>query len=323
MFHFVIGLPGRFTQRCTDIAIACISSNGDQANAFTVNTPEEIARALLEANNRDTILVASSAGGRIRRALAEGGRPFLVAMDDPRRALFDLVVDMHMDFAAAVREIASACPPVLSYAQIECAVSVHGNDRFSHTAAKIASYLGGRFQDPTISAPLKCQEQRPLAEVQRWWNSLGAADRSLAEGAISAYLAQDATQSHSLRWEPRLFLGSDSAELGPMDITGRKRTLFEGPRIVVADGAWRLTLTMEFSRVAADYDYRLEVLAGDVLATLDFRPSRDGEQQSVVDFCVPDNTDYPLSIRLSLQRSAFDGTVTLKNAVLNARPLSA
>jgi hypothetical protein len=322
MFYFVIGLPGHFAQWCAGSVLSRVSGNGAQANVVAVNTPEEITRAMLNAGDRSTVLLASSPGGRVRRALANGARPFLVAIDDPRRVLADLVIDMHMDFAAAVRSTASACPSVFSYSRIGNAIRVYVDDPMSDTEAKIASYLGKSSGDLVGASSSDAPLQRSQTEVQWWWNSLSLDDRSLAEGAISAYLIERDTPSNSLHWGPGLFLDNEQnlPGLGPVDVTGRKRTLFEGPDILITEGAWRITVTMEFSRVAGDYDYRLEVLAGETLAARDFRPGGAGEQLCVLDFRVEETIDYPLSIRVSLLRSAFDGVVTLKGILLEPLP---
>ena len=85
--------PGHFCSMvCAGSVLSHVSGNGAQANVLAVNTPEEITRAMLNAGDRNTVLLASSPGGRVRRALANGARPFLVAMDDPRRVLADLVI---------------------------------------------------------------------------------------------------------------------------------------------------------------------------------------------------------------------------------------
>lgn len=322
MFHFVIGFPGRFAQACSVAVLSKVQRNGGWPNVIAVDTPEQVTRAILESGNRDTVLLASHPGGRIRRALAEARRPFLVAMDDPRRVIADLVLNMNMDLATAVRMTASACPSVLGYADIECAIVVRASDPPAQTAATLARYLGWVPGDPTIAALMNGLRQRSMVDVESWWASLDSAGSALAEGAIAAYLVPGRKPSKALRWDEGLFLTGNSgpSSVGPINITGRKRVLLEGPGIQVAHGTWHLVLTMEFSRVAADYDYRLDVVAGNVLATLNFHPPGDGEQRSVLDFHVPDTIDYPLSIRLSLQRAAFDGTVTLKSAVLHPLP---
>jgi hypothetical protein len=147
---------------------------------------------------------------------------------------------------------------------------------------------------------------------------LDPARRTIAQDALGAYLGA-ADKPQPLTWGREMFLANDCPLSGPVDITGRARVLFEGPEVTLPEGAWRLSLETEISRAATEQEFELELFAGRRLASRTVRPERSGPMRAHLDVVVDDSVDYPLSLRLSTRRAAFDGTVTLVRATAHPR----
>ena len=84
-------------------------------------------------------------------------------------------------------------------------------------------------------------------------------------------------------------------------------------------GQWSLTLALLCSREALDHDFRLEVATDRPLASAIVHPAREGPFEAGLAFAIDDSSDDPVVIRLSTQRAAFDGMLTLVEASLRRR----
>jgi hypothetical protein len=201
---------------------------------------------------------------------------------------------------------------------------VHGGDKSRMLAGMIAGHLGMTLDEPVIAKTVKDLAATGLAPDHAtdlgWWDRLRDDERRLAEGAIAPFASHLAGGNlPPLIWEPELFfLGETGAEraAGTVDITGRARCLLHGPYVTVPPGAWSLTLRLRLSREAADHEFQVEVVADSQLASGTLRREGEGPVEAHLAFEVDGLADHPLSIRLSTQRAAFDGAVTLINATL-------
>jgi hypothetical protein len=160
-------------------------------------------------------------------------------------------------------------------------------------------------------------------DADTWWDGLDAEDAQTVKGALAPYLAFPArNEAVRISWAPELFLLGDRSHepaTGAIDITGRPRCLFNGPRIVLPSGSWSLTVAMLFSRDAAEHEFVAELFTDVQLASGTIRPSTEGRAEISLNFVVPELADQPVSLRVSTRRAAFDGVIALVGATL-ARP---
>jgi len=158
----------------------------------------------------------------------------------------------------------------------------------------------------------------------RWWRALSAHDRELSEGAVSPFIGGFAGASAPpIVWGAELFSSGDRPDqtaVDPIDITGRGRCLFRGPGIVLPAGPWSLTLELEFSPEAREYEFAVEVTAGPVLAAREVRPRSDVDPAIHLQFAIDEAADAPLEVRFSSRRAAFDGQLFLSHAILVPQP---
>jgi hypothetical protein len=137
----------------------------------------------------------------------------------------------------------------------------------------------------------------------------------VANGALEAYLEHFAGgELGPITWRRELFVIGDQPNeraVRPIDVTGRARCLLYGPSIILPPGAWTASIVLGFSKEAAELDYVLEIVAGTNLSRTNLHPGAEGVFETRLAFSVPEATDYPIEIRLSNQRAAFDGRLAL------------
>lgn len=326
MFYFVTGLPGLFAEWCEKVVGGLAATHSPNLEILYADSLEGVTRGLLRSPANDVVVAARHPGGRMRAAFVEAKHKFVVSLDDPRRALADLVLDRNMELFAAIRAISSGCASCFSYAQSPGALGLQAQDAAgdAHATAKtIAQHLGLSVPDEDIAAVVAQAESVGQAghNVQGWWTMRSAAERELIDGALAGYMDTRATRTQTVRWGTALFSpgGEPHRSLeGPIDVTGRARCLIEGPFIALPQGAWRITMVFDFSPAATDYEYVLEVHAGRSLAANSFVP-HPGSVTRDIDFEIDETVDHPVSVRLSLFHSAFDGTMSLLGVTLKPR----
>jgi hypothetical protein len=81
-------------------------------------------------------------------------------------------------------------------------------------------------------------------------------------------------------------------------------------------GLWSLSLTMRFSREAAEHEFLVEICTEHPLASGTIRPQQEGSAEVTVDFALADSTEHPIAIRVNSLRAAFDGAITVVGATL-------
>src|SRR5215469_11337849 len=114
-FSFVIGLPGRFTEWC-DAATAEIVGRALGPTEFVrADTLEEISLWMIRSGASRGVVASRQPGGRLRSALVEAGRTFLVVVEEPQTALLEAAQKQSNDVAAAAQLVASSCAGITRY----------------------------------------------------------------------------------------------------------------------------------------------------------------------------------------------------------------
>jgi hypothetical protein len=327
MYFFVLALPGRFGEWCDAVTARLAERMLGPIEIMSANTLGEMALNIMRSGASQAVISSRQPGGLMGAALLEAGRNFVVAIDDPRLALADLVLGHGLPLAAAVQQVASSCAAIANYVAVPGAMKltrVWGGDQPWMLTGTIAGHLGMTLDEAVIGKAVEDLAATGLAPDQGtdlgWWDRLRDDERRLAEGAVAPFVSYLTSGNlPPLIWERELFfVGETGAEraAGTVDITGRARCLLHGPYVTVPPGAWSLTLRLRLSREAADHEFQVEVVADSQLASGTLRREGEGPVEAHLAFEVDGLADHPLSIRLSTQRAAFDGAVTLINATL-------
>jgi len=327
MLYFVIGLPGRFTEWC-DAASAEIARRAlGPTELVRADTLEEISLWMMRTGASRGVVASRQPGGRLRSALVEAGRTFLVVVEDPRTALAEAVRGISNDVAAAVQLVASSCAGITRYVSSPGALALFRDRDGSNplTAVRsIAHHLTLDVSDADIveivddlaAAGLTFEPSDGAAR----WEELGAEERRVVGGAVGPFVSYLTTGNlPPINWERELFfLGDRPTEraAGIIDVTGRARCLLDGPHIMLPPGSWSLSLKLLFSRETTEHDFLLEVVADRQVASRIIRPQAEGAFEVNLAFALEATTDHPIAIRLSTQRAAFDGTVAVVGASL-------
>jgi hypothetical protein len=327
MLYFVIGLPGRFTEWCdaatTEIARRALGPT----DLVRADTLEEISLAMIRSGASRAVVASRQPGGRLRSALVESGRTFLVVVEDPRTALADAVHRQRNDLCTAIQLVASSCAGITRYVSSPGALALfrdRDGSNLSITAHAIAGHLALTVSEATAVEIVRNLATAGLTleqndEADRW-DGFGVEERRVVGGALDPFVAYLANGNlPPIIWERELFfLGDRPSEraTGIIDVTGRARCLLRGPHIMLPPGSWSLLLKLFFSRETTEHDFLVEVVADRQVASRVIRPQAAGVFSVNLAFALEATTDHPISIRLSNQRAAFDGTVTLIGAVL-------
>jgi hypothetical protein len=226
-----------------------------------------------------------------------------------------------------VQLVASSCAGVTRYASSPGALAL-SRDRYADdpvgAARLIARHLALPLGDADIeeivgdlAAPGSILEP---SEGSAQWDGLGAEEQRAVAGALDPFVSYLSTGVlPPLTWEKELFfLGDRPNERATdiIDMTGRARCLLHGPHIMLPPGSWSLSIKLFFSRAAAEHDFYAEVVADRSIASSIIRPQTEGVFELSLAFALEPTTDYPISIRLSTQRAAFDGSVAVVGATL-------
>jgi hypothetical protein len=327
MLYFVIGLPGRFTEWCDAVTAAIARRALGPTELVRADTLEEISVAMVRSGASRAVVASRQPGGRLRSALIEARRTFLVAIEDPRMALAEAVQRQPDDVGSAVQLVASSCAGITRYASSPGALALF-RDRDAGDPMGMARVIAEHLALPTGEAGV-AEIVGGLAEPgltpepsgdTAGWDSLGAAAQRVARSALDPFVTYLATGVlPPIFWERELFfLGDRPSERATdiIDVTGRARCLLHGPHIMLPPGSWSLSLKLFFSRAAAEHDFLAEVVADRPIASSIIRPQAEGVFELNLAFALEPATDHPIEIRLSTQRAAFDGTVAVMGAAL-------
>lgn len=317
MLYFVIGLPGAFMRWCENTVVRLLPD----AKILRANNPADVTRGLVCGDATNTVVVTVHPSGRLRAALLESGHPFIVISDDPRRVLADITARGKC-LIDAIRIVASGCATV-SDSKIVSNGLVLSADAVDIDVAHLEAMIVRHLQLPSKPIGMIVPREATIAsDFSHWWEELDVGERALVGDAIGGYMVRDPQHPLRLVWRSALFdvedaPGSSADRL--IDITGRARRLFSGPRIVLPQASWRLTLELNLIGASVEHTFLLEISAGHLLASRSIKPEREGAMAITLDFQVDDTADHPVDIAISLQKAAFDGLVALKTVTLVER----
>ncbi len=322
MFLFVFGLPGGFAQWCDAVTVYMARRAGGSAELIRADTLEQVALSAIGTDAEQAVVSSPQPGGRLRAALADAGRNYIVALDDPRTALIDLVVGQGMELAAAVQALASSCAALAGLATAPGALALRRDRDWQQpglTAAAIARHLQIPLDDAALGELLAAappdETARSLHDAAAWWEERDAAEQQLVIGALAPFIDEGAAPTMlSITWGRDLFFHGDRPDQranAPVDITGRARCLVHGPHIILPAGDWSLSLSAAFSRAATEHEFAVEISTDRGLVSGTIRPQGEGRAELTLGFALDDAAEHPIAIRISSLRAAFDGAIDI------------
>jgi hypothetical protein len=331
MLFFVMGFPGRFSEWCEAVAGRFAARVSGSTGTIHANTLEELALGAMKLRTSQLVIAARQPGGSLLRALAQAGRPFILVLDDPRRALAYLITGQGVGMPIATQLVASSCASVMCFHETPGALVLRAerdSKNWVSTAATIARHLQLEITDGEIADIVSSLGEGGLvldpSKITEWWEGLDPGERAIAYGALGPYLEGSAGEGLGpITWAPDLFFIGDrpgERATGGVDITGRARCLLRGPDIMLPPGIWSLSLVVDVSPEAAEHSFVVEAMAGSVVSRSMIRPARDGIVETELILALEDLPDQPIDLRLSNERPAFGGHLTLLRVTLTPQP---
>lgn len=329
MVFFAIGLPSRFAELCDDLLLRIVQHRYGSVERVALNSLDELAAAVIRTNASKLVVSSRQPVIRLQTEILQAGRPFLVALGDPRTALRNMLEDSSQGLATATRTVAGSCAAMLGIANAPNALVLRPAtaSEIPAIAAMIADYFEILIEARELAAIADQVAGRSVSDEEDnlpWLEQFGERERLIVNGALEPYLAYFAGRSiERLVWEPDLFYTSaDQAgstplpAVGPIDITGRPRAFIYGPYVNLPPGSWSADIALGFSAEAAGMSFFIEVCAGAQLASTHVQPNGEQVIETRLQFSIDEATSMPVEIRIFNERAAFDGRVILGSVVL-------
>ncbi len=330
MLFFIAGSPGRFADLCATIVLQLVEKVLGSGKLIHADTPEAITRNLLLSKALHSVVTSNHPGGRIGRSLATASRPFVVALEDPRTTLFDLVVLRGIDLATATQLVASSCASLTHIREIPGGLVLRTDDAGSNRTSlgmAIANHFGFDIASDDVSEIVRnISTNDPVGNTgpTTWWDALHETEQRIVNGALGPFLDHSpGPVPEAITWARQLFfIGDQSAERvgGGIDITGRARCLLRGPEILLPPATWSVTAYLEISPDAAEHSYVLEATAGAALSRVVVSPERPGAVEVNLSLALAELPDHPLELRLYNERPAFGGYINLSHVTAVPSP---
>lgn len=324
-----IAIPSRFAEWCDLVIARLVEQSLGPAEVIHTDTLEQFALGLLRAKSSNVIVGSRQMVGWLWSAIPQANMRFILALDDPRLALENLVLRHGMDFVEATRITAKSCASVVSCRSISGALALRASECEANPLAAaegIARHLGLGVSETDIAKVVAAASDLgiwPCREKDNaWWGGLETSQRALAIGAIDPYIGcLGGADLEPITWERELFFINEEQprEHGqlasrPVEITGRPRCLVHGPYITLPPGLWSATVALGFSPEAAELTYTVDIHADALLTQARIQPDGQRFVEASLNFSIvePDM----IGIRISNERAAFDGRLALGHVVM-------
>jgi hypothetical protein len=323
MIFFSIGLPSRFAEWCDAFLVRLVEHRFGSVEAVSVNGLDELASVAIRTPASNLVACSRHPVVRLQSEVLEAGRPFLVALGDPRAALPNLADRSGSNLVEATRALASSCAAMLTITNAPHALVLTPKD--ARDLPVVAAAIAQHFQIPIGTSEFSALiEPLPSAETEEtdgrsWWGQLSEREQSIVDGALQPYIAQ--FQGRGLErviWEPELFYTTADpagptlvAPNAPIDITGRVRFLVYGPYITLPPGQWSVDVVLGFSAEAGGMGFVIEVFAGTQLASTRIEVAGEQVVEARLNVTIGNSVDQPVEIRVFNERAAFDGRLVL------------
>jgi hypothetical protein len=325
MILFSIGMPSRFAEWCDVLTARLAQCTFGSVACTALNTLEELATAVLKTQAPCLVACSRHPAVPLQTEIVQGGRPFLVAIGDPRAALHNLSERASYDVPAATRTVASSCAAMLALTRAPGAL-VLSNDNTADPLA-VAAAIAAHFELPTSRSEIAkivselCKAGiMPDRGADTWLNALDERERAVVNGALLPYVSHlvPGADLEPFVWEPELFFISDAVPNATptpasrlVDITGGVRFLVFGPFINLPPGSWSAKVILGLSAEAAGMSFMVEVFAGRQLSHTHVEPLAEQIIEANLHFVIDNSVDQPVQIRIVNKRAAFDGRLAL------------
>jgi hypothetical protein len=342
VIFFSIGLPGRLADWC-DGVLAHLAGRQNEGVAV-VPCPsiekmfgyegitavlDQVALSLIGTSATHLVMGARQPDEPLRALLARMNARFVVALDDPRVAVADILASTKGEVRTVTRAVANSCPLVMRCASLPGAFTVRGSRTGSHAGAAVAA-IARHFELLLDEA----EAQRIVGELAARGLCYTAATPDdnpatrdkVADGALAAYAECFAGgELATITWTRELFIVNGGTGKGTADVLEVPRgphvaPLIYGPYIHLPPGSWTARVLLGFSSEAAGHTFLVDACAGRQLACTSFQPGRAGVYTADINFSLDEPSGHGLEIRVWVGSDYARGQLAFGHVIL--RPLA-
>jgi len=337
MIFLSVGLPGRFATWC-DTVIARLAAILDPnvaliswpttANMFGYQDLESgldvLAQALIRENPVHLVMGARQPDEQLRLALLDERTPLVLALDDPRNACREFLIEGGASVRQAVRAVANSCPLVMRYASLPGALTLHAESVATDPLAAVAS-IAAHFGFQVDCVELErivadLAENGPFVTADRT-EELPVDERRTIDGALSGYAEHFAGRNlGGLVWRRELFALAQDGSQSPtdvLDISGPPRILIYGPYIHLPPGSWSARIVLGFSEAAVGHSFNVDAFSGEPLVSRTIRPDSSGVHATDIVFSAPAAQGQGVELRVWVVDGVRNGELAFGYAVLH------
>lgn len=329
MIFFSIGLPSRFAEWCDAILTRLVQHSLGAVEVAAVENLEAVALSVIRTNCPHLVAVSRQPQGSLRQALFNVNARSLITMNHPRDAVHHLVEAGH-SVAEATRITARGCASMISWTNHPTTLVLYV-DTVMADPVGAAQAIAEHFQLPieaseaaAIAAEIGDRHFAAGEPHDAWFAGLPENERAIVDGALGGYVSRFAgDEIGSLIWQRDLFymneqplIGPHPAATRPMDVSGTARRIIFGPYISLPPGAWSTSVSLAFSKEAAEIPYSVQVVADTVLSQVTVQPQPERIMHANLQFTVGEVSDQLFEICVQMERASIGGRLALINAVL-------
>ena len=291
----------------------------------------ELALALIRTSATHIVMGARQPDEGLRAALAETKARFVVALDDPRIAVADILIETDADLREITRAVANSCPFVMRFGLLDGALTIPGKGTEGDAIA-VLSAIARHFQIVMgESDAVRIVDELadiglvyPGTSAEDWSSRIPDAGKPMVDGALAAYAgAFSGGAIGQIVWTRDLFIVASDPGKRPTDVldvssvSGTDRFLIHGPYIQLPPGSWTARVLLGLSRDAAACTFIIDAYAGRPLARSSFQPRNEGVYAPEITFSI-DEADGPgLEIRVLVGSENAKGQLAFGNVILN------
>jgi len=335
-----VGFPGRFAAWCEGVVAQLVGALGGSVSKLAWPSIEEltriwpipgaleiIAHRLIEATSDHLVVGLHQPDDRLLAALSAAGVRFLVALDDPRAAVADILAETGSELGLATRAVANCCPLIMQFVALPGALALHANAARADPGAAvvaIAGHLGLNLSRPRTR---RIAERIAASELTRALASAPAAAalstpaQRVVDGALAGYAELfGGGVLDQIVWRREIFILHSEGFVRPtgiIDVAGPPRVLIYGPYIHLPPGRWSARIILGVSPDAAGNSFLIDAFADTrQLGHSVLVPTAGGVHAADIDFSLDEPSAKGLEIRVLVTNQKPRGRLALGQVVL-------
>ena len=338
MIFLSVGLPGRFATWCDAIIAGLAGARGGSVSTGVwppieqlprlwpvPNALDGIATKLIGNRSEHLVIGLRHPDDPLYAALEALQTRFVVALDDPRVAVTELLEASGAELAAATRVVASCCALTMRLAALPGALALKPDCPPAGPQGAVAAVAAhfGLAASKTCLARIARQlaANRPDSGATALPAAISGTQWQVIDGAVGSYAERFTGGGFGrVLWRRELFAQNTEGyprPTGIIDIAGPPRPLIFGPYIQLPPGRWSARVIFGVSPQGARCTFLVDASADQrQLAHAVFVPGTGGVHAVDLDFAIEPPMRNGLEIRVMVTSEGAAGQMALGHVML-------